>query len=400
MSETTARSMLRTRQPNQHHRVTAVALFFDLVFVFAVTQISHTLLKDFSPQGVLHITLLFLAVWWAWIYTSWVTNWLDPDQGPVRILLFALMLCGLVLSTSLPEAFGPRGLAFGIAFAAIQAGRSAVTVWLLPASEPRMRMNFVRITAWLAVSGVFWIAGGLASDRMRLVLWIVAIAIEYCGPVMRFRVPWLGASSIEDWNVEGGHFAERCAGFIIIALGESVLVTGATFADLTWTQHNVTAFLSAFVGSIAMWWIYFHKGAEAGAERMSGATDPGRIARRAYTYFHMPIVAGIIVAAVANELVLAHPDGHSELNTVLSVVGGMLLFLVGAILFKQAVHGRWQLSHLVGIAALVLLGIFGRQISPLLLSCLATLLMVVVAVWEAISLRGGVTGAEQVETTR
>ena len=107
-------------------------------------------------------------------------------------------------------------------------------------------------------------------------------------------------------------------GFIIIALGESIVVTGATFADLAWTTGNRGgAFVSAFIGALAMWWIYFHKGAEAGSEQISRSSEPGRLARLAYTYLHMPIVAGIIVSAVADELVLKHPDGHSDLRTVL-----------------------------------------------------------------------------------
>jgi low temperature requirement protein LtrA len=147
-------STLRDRLPHQHHRVTYVELFFDLVFVFAVTQISHTLLKDLSAIGIVQVTLLYLAVWWVWIYTSWVTNWLDPEQTPVRVLLFAMMLGGLVLSTSLPNAFGARGQAFGIAFAAMQIGRSAFVLCVIPKSERSMRLNFVRISLWLCCSGV------------------------------------------------------------------------------------------------------------------------------------------------------------------------------------------------------------------------------------------------------
>lgn len=381
--------MLRQRAANQHHRVTPVELFFDLVFVFAVTQISHALLKDFSPLGIARTTLLFLAVWWVWIYTSWVTNWLDPDRSPVRILLFLLTLGGLVLSTSLPDAFSHRGLWFALAFATMQVGRSLVMLILLPAAERGMRLNFVRITTWLAVSGVFWIAGGLAEPQPRLALWAIAVAIEYIGPVARFFVPRLGASSMEDWNVEGGHLAERCAGFIIIALGESVLMTGATFGEMAWTGPEITAFVTSFIGAVAMWWIYFHKGAETGAERMSASAEPGRIARLAYTYLHMPIVAGIIVAAVANELVLAHPWGHTDVKVVLNVVGSALLFLFGALLFKHGIHGRWQLSHMVGIAVLVLLGVFGQHLPPLWLLMVATLILVIVAAWEAISLGRG-----------
>jgi len=196
---------------------------------------------------------------------------------------------------------------------------------------------------------------------------------------------------VADWVVEGGHMAERCAGFIIIALGESIVVTGATFADLTWTTDNVLAFSSSFVGSIAMWWIYFHKGAEAGSEQISRSSEPGRLARLAYTYLHMPIVAGIIVTAVADEIVLKHPNGHSDLRTVLSAIGGPLLFLLGTILFKHAIRGWLQLSHGVGIIALAILAWFAADLSPLVLSIATSALLVVVAVWESISLASPAT---------
>jgi low temperature requirement protein LtrA len=380
-------ALYRVNVPNQHSRVTYAELFFDLVFVFAVTQISHTLLGHFTPLGVLQTTLLFLAVWWVWVYTSWITNWLNPEMTPVRILLFALMLGGLVLSTSIPQAFESRGLWFAVAYAAMQVGKT-VFLWVsTPPSRPLARMNAVRITAWLSMSAVFWIAGGLAEAQSRLLLWAVALCIEYISPAARFWIPKYGASQVADWVVEGGHMAERCAGFIIIALGESIVVTGATFSELTWTTETVAAFVSAFIGSLAMWWIYFHKGAEAGSEQISRASEPGRLARLAYTYLHMPIVAGIIVSAVADELVLKHPQGHSDLNTVLSAIGGPLLFLIGTILFKHTIRGFLQLSHGAGIIALGILAWFAPELSPLLLSIVTTAIMVIVAAWESISLK-------------
>jgi len=391
MAADTARGALfRPIVPNQHSRVTYAELFFDLVFVFAVTQISHTLLGNFTPLGVVHVTLLFLAVWWVWVYTSWITNWLDPEKTPVRLLLFSLTLGGLVLSTSIPAAFDGRGLWFAIAYAAMQVGKT-VFLWLSTTpSQSLARMNAARITSWLAISAVFWIAGGFAQGQSRLVLWAIALCIEYISPAVRFWIPRYGASSVADWVVEGGHMAERCAGFIIIALGESIVVTGATFADLTWTTENVAAFASAFVGSLAMWWIYFHKGAEAGSEQISKSSEPGRLARLAYTYLHMPIVAGIIVSAVADELVLKHPAGHSDPKTVLSAIGGPLLFLVGTILFKHSFRGFLQLSHGAGIIALGAVAWFAAELSPLLLSILTTVIMIVVAVWESISLTSAV----------
>jgi len=391
MAADTARGALfRPIVPNKHSRVTYAELFFDLVFVFAVTQISHTLLGNFTPLGVVHVTLLFLAVWWVWVYTSWITNWLDPEKTPVRLLLFSLTLGGLVLSTSIPAAFDGRGLWFAIAYAAMQVGKT-VFLWLSTTpSQSLARMNAARITSWLAISAVFWIAGGFAQGQSRLVLWAIALCIEYISPAVRFWIPRYGASSVADWVVEGGHMAERCAGFIIIALGESIVVTGATFADLTWTTENVAAFASAFVGSLAMWWIYFHKGAEAGSEQISKSSEPGRLARLAYTYLHMPIVAGIIVSAVADELVLKHPAGHSDPKTVLSAIGGPLLFLVGTILFKHSFRGFLQLSHGAGIIALGAVAWFAAELSPLLLSILTTVIMIVVAVWESISLTSAV----------
>jgi low temperature requirement protein LtrA len=380
-------AMFRTIVPNQHSRVTYAELFFDLVFVFAVTQLSHTLLGRFTPEGALQVTLLFLAVWWVWVYTSWITNWLDPEKTPVRLLLFALTLGGLVLSTSIPQAFESRGLWFAAAYAAMQVGK---TVFLWASTSPSQtlaRLNAIRITAWLTLSAMFWIAGGLAEGPLRPALWAVALGIEYISPAVRFWIPRYGASAVADWVVEGGHMAERCAGFIIIALGEAIVVNGATFAELTWTPENVAAFLSAFVGSIAMWWVYFHRGAGAGTELISRSSEPGRLGRLAYTYLHMPIVAGIILSAVADELVLKHPLGHSDIRTVLSAIGGPLLFLVGTILFKHAIRGFLQLSHGVGIVALALLAWFAAGLSPLVLSVFATAIMIAVAVWESLSLR-------------
>jgi low temperature requirement protein LtrA len=389
MADNPRGALFRVIVPNQHSRVTYAELFFDLVFVYAVTQISHMLLGRFTPLGSVQVTLLFLAVWWVWVYTTWVTNWLNPELTPVRILLFLLMLGGLVLSTSIPTAFEGRGLWFAIAYATMQVGRTLF--WLVSTPPERMpvRHNAIRILAWLSASAIFWVLGGFAEGPSRLWLWVVALTIEYIAPAALFWIPKLGPSSVEAWAVEGGHMAERCAGFIIIALGEAIVVNGATFADLTWTRDIVAAFLSAFVGSIAMWWIYFHKGAEAGSELISKSAESGRVARLAYTYLHMPIVGGIILSAVADELVLKHPGGHTDIRTVVSAIGGPLLFLVGTILFKHSIRGFLQLSHGIGIIALAGLAWFAGDLSPLMLSFLTTAILIVVAVWESLSLRSG-----------
>jgi low temperature requirement protein LtrA len=383
-------TLLRSRMPHDKARVTNIELFFDLVFAFAITQLSHLLLSDLSRVGILRTALLFLAVWWVWIYTCWVTNWLDPERAPVRLLLLVLSLAGLVMSTALPSAFDAGGLAFAVPYVAMQTGRSLFMLWALGRENPRNSRNFQRITCWLAVAGVFWIAGALFADgELRLDVWLLALSLEYTGPALGFFVPGLGRSTTADWDVEGAHMAERSSLFIIIALGESLLVTGASFGEAAWTLPTVAGFLAGFIASAAMWWIYFDSGAERGIRRIAESSDPGRLARLVYTYYHLLIVAGIIVAAVGDEIILAHPRAASGVGTIAVVLGGLALFLAGNTLFKRAVGGRYPLSHLVGVLLLAVLAPLGYLLPVLALGAAATAVLVIVAVWEKVSLGRG-----------
>ncbi len=373
--------LLRIRKGHEHARVTFVELFFDLVFVFAVTQLSHTLLAHFTPLGAVETLLLMMAVWWVWIYTSWVTNWLDPERMPVRLMLFAIMLAGLIMSSALPRAFAELGLVFALMHVGMQVGRTLFTLWGVK-GHAALKLNFIRILAWLCMSGAFWIAGGFAESELRLALWVAALAIEYAGPSAGFWTPGLGCSVTTDWNVEGGHLAERCGLFVIIALGESILVTGATFANLAWTWPEVLAFLSAFVASVAMWWIYFNTGAERGAETMTSSGDPGRLARIAYTYIHLFIVAGIIVTAVGDEFTLAHPEGQADFTMAAALIGGPALYLIGTLLFRRAVTLLLPKAQLGALAVLIALFFASYFFSPVALSLAVTLVICAVAIAE------------------
>jgi len=243
------------------------------------------------------------------------------------------------------------------------------------------------ITIWLATAAVLWLAGAFAEGNIRLALWASALAIEFVAPSLGFWVPGLDRSTSADWDVDGNHLAERCSLFIIIVLGESLLVTGATFAEAAWTPATAAAFAVAFVSSVAMWWIYFDTGAERGSQRIASSSNPGRLGRLAYTYLHIPIVAGIIVAAVADELVLAHPTGQTELKTAIVVIGGPGLFLVGNLLFKATIAKGLPLSHLVGLGLLPLVALATTLLPPLSHLAAVTGVLVIVAVWETLSLR-------------
>ena len=251
-------SFLRTPFGQGHYRVTYVELLFDLVFAFAITQLSHLLIEHFSPGTAAQASFLLLAVWWVWIFTAWVTNSIDPEHLPVRAMLLALTVAGLVLAAAIPQAFHSRGFAFASAYVLMQVGRTAFVVWAAARSgDVRTLRIFQRILVWLGLTAALWIAGGLAEGTARWWLWLLALGLEFVSPSVGFWVPRRGRSATSDWNVEGGHMAERCALFVLIALGESVLVTGAAFSALEWTCGMVAAFLTSLIGSIAMWWLYF-----------------------------------------------------------------------------------------------------------------------------------------------
>jgi low temperature requirement protein LtrA len=304
-----------------------------------------------------------------------------------------VMLASLLMSVAIPEAFGERGLMFALAYVAIQVGRTAFTFIALRkslgGSHPLSR-TFRRILIWFVGSGVVWIIGGLLDGEARYAVWLLALAVDYSGPVVGYYIPGLGRSRTQEWTIEGGHFAERCQLFVIIALGESILVTGTTFGQIEASTATVSAFVVAFLGSVALWWIYFAQSAEAAREVISSSEDPGRLGRSAYTYFHIPMIAGIIVMAAADELTVAHPGDRGTAASVALTLGGTALFLVGHAFFKWAVFGVLPWSHVVAIAALAALMPVGFAIPALVLSGAAGLIVVVLAVWDTLAHGGHV----------
>ena len=307
-----ASAHLRARDGHEHRRVTFVELFFDLVFVFAVTQLSHSLLAHFTPLGALQTALLLMAVWWVWIYTSWATNWLDPGRTPVRLMLFALMLAGLVLSASIPEAFERPGLAFAGAYVAHPARPQPVhAVGAAAAQTPAITATSCASSLAGRCRRVFWIAGGFAEGETRG---------SRCG---RWRSPSTMSAPIARLLGAGarpldhrrlgrrgrphGRALRRCS-------------SSSRWANRSWSPARPSRELrgppapsrpswsrssaaSRCGGSIST------SAPSGGSRRIAASDDPGGWRALAYTYMHLPIVAGIIVTAVGDELVLA-PSGR------------------------------------------------------------------------------------------
>jgi len=368
---------LRDRGGEQ--RVTNIELFFDLVYVFAVTQLSHNLLAHPTVEGALRTALLLAMVWLAWVYTTWVTNWFDPDRLALRGVLLVQMLASLVMSAGLPEAFEDRGLMVASALVAMQVGRTIFVVLVTP--ESPLRRNFERILIWLAVSSALYLAGAFAHGHARELFWLLAVAVDVGGPAVGFYAPGLGRSRTEEWTIAGGHFAERCQLFMIIALGESIVVIGqALSAAHPISARSVAAFVTAFAGSAALWWVYFDRSAAEGARIIAASADPGRLGRSAYTWVHPIMVAGIIVAAAADQRVFEHPAVRADTPTAWMVLGGSGLFLAGHATFMAIVWRVVPWTRLAALGVLALLGFAAPHVSALTLAIAAVLVVAAVAV--------------------
>ena len=366
-------------RPVGSQRVTNIELFFDLVYVFAVTQLSHYLLRETTFDGAFQTAILLAMVWLAWAYTTWVTNWLDPDRLQVRLLLVVLMLISLAMSAALPHAFGDLGIWVGGAYALMQNGRTAFMVAVLPAGS--LRRNYERIQVWCVVSGALAVAGGLVGGHARELLWLLAVGVDVLGGIVGFATPGLGRSRTADWTIEGGHFAERCQAFILIALGESIVIIGATLSAMKHvTATSIGAFVVAFAGSVALWWLYFDRSADASTEVIARSDDPGRLGRTAYHLIHPVMVAGIIVAAAGRR-----EDPHAAVVRATApsawlILGGPALFLAGHAAFKYVMWQVISWTRLAGVAVLALLAA-GRPVLPeiALAACAAAVVAVVAA---------------------
>jgi low temperature requirement protein LtrA len=375
----------RDRSVGEEQHATTLELFYDLVFVFAVTQVSHILLADLSWRGAAQSMLVLAVVWWAWNYTTWVTNELDPDSIVVRLLLLGLMFASLLMAVAIPDAFGSRSLLFAASYVTIQVGRHLFLTFASASRGTVERERAARILIWLTVAGLFWLAGGATDGTTRDVLWVIALAIDYGGPVALYWVPGRPQLTNETWDVETSHFAERFQLFIIIALGESIVITGATTADLELDTARVVGFALAFLSTAAMWWLYFNYVAAIAQRRLETAPNRTLLARDGYTYLHVVLVAGIIVGAVGDELVIAHPTDVLPAAEVVVIVAGPAVYLLGHSLFRLVMAGSISWKRTGGAIACIPIGLIGLAVPALVLATLVVAMFVTVIVSERIA---------------
>ncbi|GAA3547010.1 low temperature requirement protein A [Kribbella ginsengisoli] len=349
--------VLRDNSPDPE-RVTYLELFFDLVFVFAITQISAVLTVEPTFLTLAQGLIICLAVWWVWVYTAWATNWLNPETRSVLRLLLALTAIGLVISESIPSAFGHRAHLFVAAYLAYGTLRTVGVIAATRTAAPTVAAGQWRILAWSIGSGALWTAGAAQHrETWRVACWGLAIATEYAGPAALFWLPGLGRSSWGAWRIRGGHFSERSALFVIIVLGESILVIGNALDTDQLTRPVVLAAAVSFIGAALLWFLYFAHGQARGRDFLAGRISTGPVARLSYTYLHGALIVGLVATIHGSELALHRPMELATTPDSVLVLLGPALYLGGLVAFKSSIGVRvGQIpAHLLGIASLTAL---------------------------------------------
>ncbi|MWB97252.1 low temperature requirement protein A [Agromyces seonyuensis] len=376
-------NLLRPTGTPDADRVTYVELFFDLVFVFALTQLGAVLYEQQTLLGAIEGVILLCALWWAWVSTTWLTNWLDPTAVPVRAFVILLAFVVFTASVAIPEAFGERAWVFAVAYTGLQVGRAVFLVLATRAHEPAASREFRQVLSWTLVGSALWIGGAFLPLPAQVACWAAAIGIELLGSILGYPVPGAGRIELAGRDASGPHIAERAALFVLIALGEGLLVTGFELAAAETTPETIVSFVSAFVAAAACWWIYFDHGERVGSEAMEAAEAPARLARTAYTWVHLAIVGGIVLLGVGDKEVLGHPDEQSPPAVVL-VLGGPALFLVGTLLFRWVLEHRLVIAQACGLAALVVAAAVSPLLEPVSTGVLGSAVLLATAVGETV----------------
>ena len=308
------------QNPEHEHRVTPLELFFDLVFVFAFTQVTTLMSDDTTWGGLADGLLILAALWWAWAGYAWLTNAVDPDEGVVRGAMLVAITAMFVAALVVPDAFGPHGVLFGVAFLIVRVMHVALFA-LAGRGDRDLFAAVLRITPSTVIGAGLIIAAGFVDGGLKPALWLLALTIDYVGPLV---------SGVSGWRVHPGHFAERHGLILIIALGEAMIAIGVGVGD---TQISAGVILTAVLGLVvatSMWLAYFDFfsiRAEQMLSERSGA-ERSALARDAFSYLHLPLVVGIVLVALAMKKTVAHVSDPLDTIPALGLFGGSALYLL------------------------------------------------------------------------
>jgi low temperature requirement protein LtrA len=348
-------------------------LVFDLVFAFAMSQLSHHLLTHLSWRGAAETLVMLVAIFAVWFTTSWSATMIRADQSRTRGLVLAVMLVGLFMNASVTRAFTPSGWAFVTPLLLIQLGRAVWT--LVNSTDAVFRDHYFRVLLWLIATTPLWIAGAAVSPDARVLWWALATGIDQIGRWLAHPIPGRRLRS-EHVAFDADHMLERCRMFLLIALGETVVTTGDAIAEASMTRLTLATGSFALAGTVALWALSFGRSHRLILRHLEKTTDPVRASRHAVNAL-MVMVAGLVAVAVANEEVIARPHGHTSYALSLLLCGGPILFLAAQGWYLWAVPKVRPQLHLIGGGALLLVGLATLAVPPyaaliLVGVCLAT----------------------------
>jgi low temperature requirement protein LtrA len=357
----------------QEQQVTPLELFFDLVFVFAITQVSGFVSDDATWTHLLEGLAIMAVLWWAWVSYAWLGNTAGSDEGAIRVVLLSAMGAMLIVSLAVPGAFADDGLVFGIAYFAVRLLHLGAYA-LLAREDESLRGVVGRLAASAVPGALLLVVAGALDGTPRAICWIAALAVDYGG---------LAAQGVEGWRVEASHFAERHGLIIIIALGESIVSLGLGAGGLGLGARVVAGALLGVATAAALWWAYFDVVAIVAERRLRAASpdDQVRIARDSYTYLHLPMVAGIVVFAVGMKRTLEE-GGHLHAVPAAALCAGVALYLVALSAFKRRNIGSWNGPRLVAAAGLVVLAPIATTVPALVALTLVALVACALIAYE------------------
>jgi low temperature requirement protein LtrA len=352
------------RDELEHHveaeqRVTPLELFFDLVFVFGLTQVTSLMSADPTWSGLARGTLVLAALWWAWAAYAWLTNTIDPDEGAARLAVFGAMAAMLIVGLAAPGAFDDDALLFGVAYLAVRVLH--IVLYALAADDEDIRGAVMRLAPTSIVAPGLILGAAALDGTAQGIVWLVALAVDYSGPLF---------GGGRGWRVFPAHFAERHGLIVIIALGESIVAIGIGAAGIDLGGRVVLAAILGVVVSAALWWSYFDVVAIVAERRMTEAKGVARsrIARDSYSYLHLPMVAGIILLALGVKKTIGHVDEPLEPVPAVALCGGVALYYLAHIAFRlrNVRSVNWQrLVAAVGCLALIPVATNARAIVSL-----------------------------------
>ena len=359
-------------EAEEERKTSYIELFFDLVFVFAFTQVTALILEDTSVQGFLRAALVLAMVWWAWSAYAWMTNAIDIENTVTRLIIFTAMAAGFFMALAVPDAFQDEAAWFAVAYFTVRVLNSALFAWGVRDAPGLLRAT-LRLAPWFLVAAFVALVGGFVDPDYRAWVWLASLVIDVVGTLTVARA---------DWRVSASHFAERFALIVIIALGESIVAIGIGTSDLERDATYAFSVVVAFAGVAALWWAYFDFTAVA-AERALRRASPaarGPLARDVFTYFHYPVVLGIILYAVAAKKTLEHPhDPLSEAGRW-ALGLGVAIFLAGFALMRFRVVRRVAWERLAAAAiALVLAATLDRTDAIVTLGVVIVVLVLCIA---------------------